>query len=185
MQFQSPSGVQALPAVIAEPEPVVPLLVPVLAELEADATGVEATDATGDLEAAALETGATLTCAAEEATELVAAAGEFEDGDTVMNTPPETDAAEDVGAFVVAGEEAAALEAPVATVPDPVAHAVPTGSDGVAVAVPNLSTESPGSGNSRSDESTVLQALLGDCAFATNIFGRALNAAVSRSMSMV
>lgn len=52
MQFHIPSVVQAVPAVIAEPEPVVP----VLAGLDPDATGVLETatgEATG-LEAATL-----------------------------------------------------------------------------------------------------------------------------------
>ena len=40
MQFHSPSGVQAVPAAIAAPEPVVP----VLAGAGADATGVDAAE---------------------------------------------------------------------------------------------------------------------------------------------
>jgi hypothetical protein len=63
MQFHSPSVVQAVPAVNAEPFPVVPeLLPPVLAGFDEDATGVEAlaletADATGVAEA----TGAVVT----------------------------------------------------------------------------------------------------------------------------
>jgi hypothetical protein len=44
MQFHIPSVVQAVPAAIADPEPVVP----VLAGAGADAAGVEAAGATGD-----------------------------------------------------------------------------------------------------------------------------------------
>jgi len=52
MQFHIPSVVQAFPAVIAEPEPVVP----VLAGVDADATGVldAATGEATGVEAAAL-----------------------------------------------------------------------------------------------------------------------------------
>lgn len=42
MQFHSPSVVQAVPAVMAEPVPVVPELLPVLAGVDEDATAVEA-----------------------------------------------------------------------------------------------------------------------------------------------
>jgi hypothetical protein len=58
MQFHIPSVVQAVPAVIAEPEPVVP----VLAGVEAEEAGVEAAAGAGELagcEAAALDVGIT------------------------------------------------------------------------------------------------------------------------------
>jgi hypothetical protein len=48
--------------------------------------------------------------------------------------------------------------------------------------VPSFSTESPGLGKARSVESTVPHPLL---ILAVNMFGRALKAAVSRSMSWV
>jgi len=59
----------------------------------------------------------------------------------------------------------------------------PLGAVGVAVAVPNWSRESPGSGNARSWESAVTQEVVG--MLATNMSGKALNAVVSRSISMV
>jgi len=96
-QFHSPSVVQAVPAAMAEPDPLVPVLVPVLAGVDEVATGVEATgtlDSTGLEAAAALETVANVALVAEEATgEAVAKTAEL-DGETVMKTPPEADASE-------------------------------------------------------------------------------------------
>lgn len=163
---------------MAEPDPVVPELVPVLAGVEEEATGEEAMTA---LDAAALDMATTV--ADETAGEPV---GIAPDGETVMKTPPEAEAAEAcAGAEVGATEEAAAelaLEgAPVAATA--AAQDGPVGADGVAVAVPNCSRESPGAGNLRSVESTVPQSELG--MFATNMLGKASYAAVSRSTNMV
>jgi len=138
MQFHSPSVVQAVPAVMAEPVPVVPVLVPVLAAVDEDATGVEATttleaaDATGVDEATATEV-------ADEA--------------TVAKTPPETEA--EAEEATLAAE--VAWEATTELAPDepPVAEAqVPVGvARALDVAAPSCSTESPGLGKRRSVES--------------------------------
>jgi len=104
MQFHIPSVVQAVPAAIADPEPVVP----VLAGTGAEATGVEAAGAAGD--AAGLEA---TTAGAE-----VGWAGADETG-TVAKTPPDravlvatgADGAW-VAAFVVAGAAAGAEDPP-------------------------------------------------------------------------
>lgn len=177
MQFHSPSVVQAVPAAMAEPVPVVPELLPlpVLAGAAEDATGVEATtleatDATGVEEANGAEVA-------------------WDDG-TVAKTPPEIGAAEEVAtaAEVVALEAAAE----VAEDPDPAVavalpetafpHPAPVGATGVAVEMPSCSSESPGLGNFKSWESTEVHWLP---MFAVNISGRALYAAVSRSISWV
>lgn len=155
MQFHSPSVVQAVPAVIAEPVPVVPVLAGV-----GEAAGAEVA----------------LDAPADDA--------------IVAKTPPV--AAGDEDATTAAGVvvlDAAALEAPpVAIEAPPVATtaAPQDGPVGVAVAEvdnPNCSSESPGSGKTTSFESWVLHEDVG--ILATNMFGRALNAAVSRSISMV
>lgn len=187
MQFHSPSVVQAVPAAKAEPEPLVPVLLPVLAGVEEDATTVEATDLTGEL-AAALETGATERVVADEATEEVARAGELEVGDTVMKTPPETDAVDAGATEVLAEDPAAELTAEAGpAVPDAPTtafpQAVPVGAAVADVDSPFCSRESPGSGKTTSLESTVAHSLTG--MLATNMLGKALYAAVSRSMSMV
>lgn len=148
MQFHSPSVVQAVPAVIAEPVPVVPVLAGV-----GEAAGAEVA----------------LDAPADDA--------------IVAKTPPV--AAGDEDATTAAGVvvlDAVAIEAPpVATTAAP-----QDGPVGVAVAEvdnPNCSSESPGSGKTTSFESWVLHEDVG--ILATNMFGRALNAAVSRSISMV
>jgi hypothetical protein len=135
------------------------VLLPVLAGVEGEATGVDATDSTGELEAAAaLETGA-VTLVAEEATEPVAKAGELEVGETVMKTPPEADAAEDcAGADVgLAGPAAeVATEAGPAVAEGPktgLPQAVPVGMAVADVDAPFCSTESPGLGKRTSVES--------------------------------
>jgi len=111
---------------------------------------------------------------------------------TVANTPPdpleveettwEADVKADDGDVeadvATGGEPEEAPGEPVAAVA--VAHPVPVAGEGVAVAVPNKSSESPGSGNSRSVESWVVHPLP---ILATNILGRALYVAASRSMS--
>lgn len=76
------------------------------------------------------------------------------DDTTVAKTPPETAGADEVAtdaADVTAAVPAApaVAEAPAIVLP----HPVPVGGDGVAVAVPSCSTESPGAGNLRSVES--------------------------------
>lgn len=105
----------------------------------------------------------------------------------MAKTPPETAGAEEAttaeealeaGAEVAEDPEPAVADAPATVLP----HPDPVGATGVAVAVPSCSTESPGEGNFKSVESTVPQLFP---MFAVNMFGRALNAAVSRSMSMV
>jgi hypothetical protein len=170
IQFHIPSVVQAVPAVKAPAVEVVP----VLAGVDAEATGVEATGATDEALGEEDTTGA----GAEVAT------GVFEVA-TVAKTPPETAGAETATeAAEVALETTAEVglvpvpAVPVAAMVDP--QAAPLGSTGVAVELPSRSRESPGDGNFRSVESTVLQSLP---MLAVNMFGRALNAAVSRSMS--
>lgn len=180
MQFHSPSVVQAVPAVMAEPVPVVPVL-PVLAAVDEDATGVEAmaleaTEATGVEEAAGAE---------------VAWEAAPEDAGTVAKTPPvaagdeEAATAAEVVAFEAAADVAEDPEPAVADAPPETAapQPVPVGvARAVEVAVPSCSTESPGFGKRRSVESCVPQPLL---MLATNMSGRASNAAVSRSISIV
>lgn len=190
MQFHIPSVVQALPATSADPEPVVPVDVPELGAGEAEeATGLATGAALGidDATGAADTAGAEDTAAAEEATGTSVVG--LATGATVAKTPPGIPAA-DVDFWVALGEEAAA-EVAVEPVPDPepdpeppeaaVAHD-PDGATGVAVAVPRRSRESPGEGNFRSVESTVVQPLP---MFAVNMSGKASKAAVSRSMSCV
>lgn len=171
MQFHIPSVLQALPATSAVPDPDDPVDVPELAAGDADeATGLATGAALDACVGAADATGA-------EVAWLAADVG------TVAKTPPGT-LADEVAAFWVAvGEEAAAEDAPpVATGVAPVApQDGPVGDLGVIVAKPNWSRESPGSGNAASVESIVSQLSTG--MFATNMFGRALNAAVSRSIS--
>jgi len=158
IQFHIPSVVQAVPAAMAEPDPLVPVLVPVLAGVEEDATGVEAIDATG----AALETGATVAIVADEATgEAAAVADAAEDGATVTKTPPEAAGDEARTALEVTWEPACcAVDEPAAGPADAEAPATAFPQElpvGVAradeVAVPSCSTESPGLGNRRSVES--------------------------------
>jgi len=169
MQFHIPSVVHAVPAAIADPVPVVP----VLAGVAADATGVDAAaGAAGD--AMGLE-------AATDAAGAEVASDPVEELAMVAKTPPGTPVPELAGAdeaWVAAGVElapaAAATDAP---------QDGPVGGFGVSVAKPNCSRDSPGSGNARSCESWVVQVAAG--IFATNIFGRALKAAWSRSMSWV
>lgn len=109
---------------------------------------------------------------------------------TVAKTPPVAAGDEDATtAAEVVALDAAALEAPpVALEAPPVATtaAPQDGPVGVAVAEvdnPFCSSESPGSGKTTSIESWVLHEDVG--ILATNMFGRALNVAVSRSISMV
>jgi len=177
MQFHIPSVVQAVPAAIALPVPVVP----VLAGLATGAAELAATEATG-LEAT------TGLAATEEAATGAAVAEVWVPADeaTVAKTPPETAGADEAAT----GAEVATDAAEVAPVPDPpvvaaapatvLPHDDPVGATGVAVDPPSSSRESPGAGNLRSVESTVPQPLP---MFAVNIFGSASKAAVSRSMS--
>lgn len=173
MQFHIPSVVQAVPAAIALPVPVVPVLAGLAAgAAELAATGLEAT---------------TGLAAAEDATTGAAVAGVCVPAEeaTVAKTPPETAGADDA-----AGAEVATEAAEVAPVPDPpvvaaapatvLPHDDPVGATGVAVDPPSSSRESPGAGNLRSVESTVPQPLP---MFAVNISGSALKAVWSRSMS--
>jgi len=176
MQFHIPSVVHAVPAAVADPDPVVP----VLAGGEADATGVDAAggaacDAMG-LEAAADATGAEVACDPDEGLA------------TVAKTPPGRPVPEAAGADEAWGAAGAEL----APAPDdPVAAGAattapqdgPVGGLGVSVDNPNCSREAPGSGKARSCESWVVQVVAG--IFATNILGRELKAAWSRSMSWV
>ena len=75
----------------------------------------------------------------------------------MAKTPPETAGADDPAAAAEVTTDAAddvATEPAVAAAPATVLpHADPVGGDGVAVAVPSCSRESPGSGNLRSVES--------------------------------
>jgi hypothetical protein len=122
MQFHIPSVAQAVPAAIAEPEPVVP----VLAGVEADDTGVDATC----VGAAAL---------AGEETETGADVGRVpvEEVGIVTNTPPEgaelvpTDAGGDwVAAWVADGVLTALTEDPEPALAATAApHADPVGVD--------------------------------------------------------
>jgi hypothetical protein len=140
MQFHIPSVVHAVPAAIAEPEPVVP----VLAGVEAGETGVEATGA-GELagcDAAALD---------GEMTGAEVASVPVDEVGIVAKTPPEravfvpTGAGEAcVGAGVVAGGAAAEDPELARAGEDPVAAGAftapqdgPFGSTGGAVAKPN------------------------------------------------
>jgi hypothetical protein len=163
MQFHIPSVVQAVPAAIADPEPVVP----VLAGVDAD----EAWDG-----------------AALEATGLAAeGAGAWEAAEAVAKTPPGGDNADAAGADEATGDEATgadvgADEAPVvAPDPEPPVGAAAFPQDepvGAAAAVeavdpPRDSTESPGFGKMTSFESTVEQPSF---MFATNMSGSALKA---------
>lgn len=167
MQFHVPSVVHAVPAAIADPVPVVPVLAGVDAE---EAFEAGALDATG---------------LAEVADALAA------DVATVAKTPPETGfeeatpaADEALGAEVAADE--AAVVAPDPELPVAVAPPQPVGGAVAAAAVdpPKDSTESPGLGNTTSDESLVPQPPAPKM-LAWNMSGRALKAAVSRSMSWV
>jgi hypothetical protein len=175
MQFHIPSVVHAVPATIADPVPTVL----VLAGAADEATGVT-------LETTALDVRMVDATGAEVAFPVDA------DVATVTKTPPwladalafadvALEAAAEVTAVVLDPDPEPADAAPVATTAEP--QPVPMGGDGVAVARPNCSRESPGFGNARSWESSVLQVDVG--MLAMNIFGRALYAAVSRSTNWV
>jgi len=157
MQFHIPSVEQAVPAAIAEPAPVVPVLAGVDAGEAFDAAAL-VTSVVGLADATREETGA------EVGADSVAC-----EGGTVAKTPPGGDTFEDAEAM---GAEVAiaagALGAP------PLA-AVPAGQPlGIRYALgpvpdPMVVTESPGSGNLRSP-CGVSQFPM----FATNMSGRAL-----------
>lgn len=142
MQFHIPSVVHAVPAVIAEPEPVVPVLAGVEAE-----TGVEATGA-GE------PTGCDATALDGETTGAEVGFVPVDEVGIVAKTPPErpvfvpTGAGEAcVGTGVVAGGAAAEdPEDPVAAGAFTAPQDGPFGSTGVPVAKPNCSNESPGLG---------------------------------------
>jgi hypothetical protein len=197
MQLNMPSVVHAVPAAIAEPVPVVL----VLAGAAEDATTVALVVALEAApEAPALDAGAEL------ATGLMVSVGYGAGGGinipgaadvaTVTNTPPcPGDEAAELALAEVALDAAAEVTA-VATEPEPAEATTldataalvtpqdgPEGGVGVAVAVPSFSRESPGLGKARSWESAVRQSVLG--IFATNMSGRALYAAVSRSTNWV
>jgi len=144
MQFHSPSVVQAVPAAIALPVPVV---------LEDD-------------EAVALATGATEDASTEVAAATDVAAAELAAAE-VTKTPP------DNGVEEAAAEVATAVSEPpaVGDAPETTAAQDPVGVESAEeVAVPSCSTESPGAGKSRSVESTVPQPLP---MLATNMSGKA------------
>jgi len=165
-----PSVVHAVPAAIALPDPEVP-----------DVEGLETIELAAG-EAAAGEAAGTDEAAAEASGAAADAAGcSLAKGATVAKTPPREAAAAEVcataGAEVAAGAaEVAAGAAPlVAAAPATTApHEAPVGAvRALLVARPSCSTESPGSGNRTSVESTVPHPLL---TFATNMFGSALYA---------
>ncbi len=182
MQFHIPSVVHAVPAVIAEPEPVVP----VLAGVAAGETGVDATGAgeAAGCDAAALDgetTGAEVAC------------GPVDEVGIVAKTPPEravfvpTGAGEAfAGGGVVAGAAAAGdpdADVPLGATATAAAHPDPVGVlRAEEVARPSCSRESPGFGKITSVELMVPQPLP---IFAVKILGKALKAAWSRSMSCV
>jgi hypothetical protein len=126
MQFHIPSVVHAVPAVIADPEPVVP----VLAGVEAGETGVEATGA-GE------PAGCDATALDGETTGTEVASVPVDEVGIVAKTPPEravfvpTGAGEAcVGAGVVAGgaaAEGADPDVPVAATATAAAHPDPVG----------------------------------------------------------
>lgn len=150
MQFHIPSVVQAVPAAIAVPVPVVP--VPVLTGAADETTEGVADDATTGL--------------AGDATEVEVACGAADD-EIEAKTPPDTAGAAVAWELDEAVAAAAATDAP---------HDGPDGR--ASENDPNRSTESPGLGNWVSKVSLLVQDEAG--MFATNISGRALNAA-SRS----
>jgi len=180
MQFHIPSVVHAVPAVIAEPEPVVP----VLAGVAAGETGVDATGAgePASCDAAALDgetTGAEVACVPVDEVGIVA------------KTPPEKAVFVPTGAdeaCVGAGVVAAAAgdpdaDVPVAATATAAAHPDPVGVlRAEEVARPSCSRESPGFGKITSVALMVPQPLP---IFAVKILGKALKAAWSRSMSCV
>ena len=143
MQFQSPSDVQAVPAVIADPEPVVPEL----AGAGDDATGDDAP--TDGVDAAA---GADAGELGAEATGVEAAWEADEPGVVPKNTPPGTLVLVAIGADVVV-----ALLPAGAAVAAALAERQAAGSElvGRRAVVPRVSTESPGLGKTTSKDSGV------------------------------
>jgi len=134
-----PSVVQAVPAAIALPVPVVPVLAGAPALAATEAAGLGAT--TGLAATGGAATGA-----------AVAELGVTADEATVAKTPPES-AGADV-ATDAAEVSRGAAGPPVGAAPALVLpQLAPTGGDGDAVAVPRSSRESPGAGNLRSVES--------------------------------
>jgi len=149
MQFHSPSVVQAVPAAIAAPVPVVPD--------DAELAGA-AEVAVAAVVAAGLPDAATVAKTPPERAEVGEAAGATE----VAEVTPEV-------AYVAAGPEPPAVAEPPETA---AAQAEPVGVDSAdEVAKPSCSTDSPGFGNKRSVESTVPQPFP---ILATNMFGSAL-----------
>jgi len=163
MQFHIPSVVQGPES--AAPDPVVPVEI----GLEAGAAGLGATEATGLAGA-----GAAVPDAIAEVTKVVGAA--------VAKTPPEGDGA----GLEAAGDGATGAAAAEDCGADEPLPPAPPGQEpvgGAGLEDPRNSTESPGLGNCKSVESAVWQAPGSALILATNISGRALNAAVSLSMS--
>jgi len=143
MQFHIPSVEQAVPAVKAEPEPVVPVPEGVLADTVVEVERVEDSAATEDMG-------------------VTAGAAE----DSVAKTPPI--AVDDVVATEIAEVAEGAEPTPEAAAVTPVQL---VGAANAVVAPLSLSTDSPGSGNSKSVLCSVPQV---PPILATKISGRAL-----------
>ena len=163
MQFHSPSVVQAVPAAMTVPVPVVPVLTGAAEEATEEATGE--TTALGELAAAELvteeATGETTALGELAAAELATGAAVImavEEVETVTKTPPET--------AIVEANEAVAM--------DPVQLGVTMALVTFAVAPARFTRYSPGLGKRTSAFCPVVHPL---STFATNMSGSALKAA--------